>query len=73
MGTGSEGIAATSTASKTKRLGSGEAHHVGSCPEEDRGVSTSTMGEVEDAAEEGCVAASVTRNQHAVPNVTFPD
>jgi hypothetical protein len=75
MGEGSEGIAANGDSENT--LGPREAHDVSSRPEEDRGVSTGEMGEAEGGAEEGGVAdqhtedASLRRNQHTVPNVTF--
>ena len=69
MGESSEGIAASSVGT---RLGSCETHHVGISPQEDRGVPAGKVGK-DQAAEEGCLdAASPIRNQHLVPNVTFP-
>jgi hypothetical protein len=55
MGTGSEWIAASSGDSENDTVGSCEAHHVGSSPKEDCGVSKSTMGKAESSTEEGCV------------------
>ena len=59
---------------KTTGPGSCEARHVRGSSPEDRGVPAGTMGK-DQATKEGCVAlraASLTRNQHVVPNVTFP-
>jgi hypothetical protein len=58
MGQGSEGIAA-SGGSENNGLGSGEAHHVSISSPEDRSVSASALGEVEGAAEEGCLEPAI--------------
>jgi hypothetical protein len=55
MGKGSERTAANST-SENNGLGSRETHHVGSSPQEDRGVSAGEVGEGEGSTEEGGVA-----------------
>ena len=56
MGEDSEGLRAGSRSSENDDPGSGEAHHVGISPQEDRGVSKSTVGEAKGGAEEGSVA-----------------
>ena len=53
MGESSEEIAANSCGSENNGLGSSEAHHVGGCPQEDRGHTKGTVGEDTGAAEEG--------------------
>jgi len=71
MGEGSEGIAANSCDSEDQRLGSGEAHHVSSGPQEDLDITAGEMGEGEGSAEKRCLRG-LARNPHVVPNVTFP-
>jgi len=46
--------------SENNKLGSREAHHVASRPEEDRGVSAGEVGEAEGTREEGGVASQLT-------------
>ena len=60
MGEGSEGIAASGD-SENNGLGSCEAHHVSSSPQEDRGVSESAVGENKGAAEEGCLEGGMAQ------------
>jgi hypothetical protein len=56
MGEGSERIA-TSAGSKDNGLGSCETYDVSSSPEEDCGVSKSTLGENKSPTKEGCVVS----------------
>jgi hypothetical protein len=74
MGKGSEGIAASGV-SENNGFGSCEAHHVSRSSPADCSVPAGKVGK-DQAAKEGCVgalkAASLTRNQQVVPNVTFP-
>jgi hypothetical protein len=55
MGEGKKRIAASSCDSENSGLDSRKAHHVNSSPQEDRGVSKSTVGENKISAEETCI------------------
>lgn len=74
MDKGSEGIEANVSFGDKENNGHGssEANHVARRSQEDRSVPESEMAEDQGAAEEGGVAASLTRNQQVVPNVIFP-
>jgi len=63
-----------SDSSETNGLSSCEAHHVSVSSPENCSVSAGKVGK-DQAAKEGCIALEaerLTRNQHVVPNVTFP-
>jgi hypothetical protein len=66
MGKGSEGIAASSGDGEDNGPGSCKAHHVSISPEEDRGVSAGTVGEVE-SRNEGCLEPVI------MPDWAVPD
>jgi hypothetical protein len=57
MGEDSEGIAASNSGSEDNGLGSGEAHHVSSSPQEDSSVSKSTLGENKSSTEKGRIVS----------------
>jgi tRNA(adenine34) deaminase len=71
MGEDPKGIAASSAGGESKRLGTCEAHHVGSSSQEDRSRARSEVGEAKGAAEEGGIELR-TREEKMIPPTYKP-